>query len=403
MQQYKYTAVNLQKQKFTGTFIAKDEKDLAVQLAKQNLFLVSASPYSGKTPSAFFTTGTGKVKMQELTLFCNQFSIMLTAGIPVLEVLESLKDQPFSAFFKSILDVVYDDVKSGVMLSKAVEKHKKVFPDFFCSMLYVGEASGNLEQVFKALSHYYEKDASIKRKVKSAFSYPIMLGIMTIGIVILMLLFIVPTFRDTLSGLDVNPSGLTLAIFNLSDFLVKYWLYVLAAIMVLICGIYIFLKSKSGKYYSDLMKIKLPLVNKVQIDTTTARFCRGFSLLVSSGMDIVNALDSISVVISNQFLLKKFKAATEDVKHGTALSKAFSKQDIFPRLMIQMIAVGERTATLNQVLNDSCDYFDDEVENTLSSVTSKIQPIMLVIMGLVIGSMFVAVYSPMISIMTELL
>ncbi len=403
MQQYRYTAVNLQKQKFTGTFIAKDEKDLAVQLAKQNLFLVSSAPYTGKTPSAFFTTGTGKVKMQELTLFCNQFSIMLTAGIPVLEVLEALKAQPFSTYFKSILAVIYDDVKSGIMLSKAIDKHKKVFPDFFCSMIHVGEASGNLEQVFKALSNYYEKDANIKRKVKSAFSYPIMLGIMTVGIVILMLLFIVPTFKDTLSGLDVKPNGLTSFIFGFSEFLINDWMYVLLGMVVIVGGVVGFAKSKVGKYYIDLFKFKIPGINKIEIDTTTARFCRGFSLLISSGMDIVKALNAISVVIGNQCLLEKFNKATEEVKHGTSLSKAFEKYAFFPQLMVQMISVGERTATLNQVLNDSCDYFDDEVDNTLASVTAKIQPIMLIVMGLVIGSMFIAVYSPMISIMTEML
>ena len=129
MKQYKYTAVNINKKKFNGTFLAEDEKDLATQLAKQGLFLVSSSEYSGKTPSAFFTTGTGKVKMSELTTFCRQFSIMINAGIPVLECLESLKDQAYTAYFKSIMMVVYEDVKSGVVLSSALNKHSGVFPD----------------------------------------------------------------------------------------------------------------------------------------------------------------------------------------------------------------------------------------------------------------------------------
>jgi len=401
LQQYRYTAVNLQKQKFTGTFIANDERDLAVQLAKQNLFLVSSTPYSGKTPSSFFTTGTGKVKLSELTVFCNQFAIMLTAGITVLETLESLKKQPFTTYFKSILNMIYDDVKSGVMLSKAIEKHKKVFPDFFCNMIVVGEASGNLEVVFKALSNYYEKDNRIKKKTKSAFSYPIMLGVMTIGIVILMLLFVVPTFRETLSNMEVKPEGLTAIVFNLSDFLTNYWLYVLAGICVVVGVIILFAKTETGSYFFDLLKINMPFVKKIQIDMTTARFARGFALLISSGMDIVRALNTVSIVIGNKVLAEKFKKVTEEVKHGMSLANAFERYGFFPQILVQMITIGEKTATLNEVLNDSCEYFDDEVDTTLASVTAKIQPAMLIIMGLVIGTMFVAVYSPMISIMTQ--
>ena len=205
MPTYKYVAVNLQKKKYKGIFIAEDEKDLAVQLTKQNLYLVSASLYKGGTPSAFFTLGTGKVKLSELTTFCRQFSIMISTGIPLLGCIDSLKQQPYSAYFKSILQVVSEDVKGGAMLSEALDKHNKVFPDFFRSMVHVGEVSGKLDSVFVSLADYYESDAAIKRKVKSALSYPLMLALMTVAIVILMLAFVVPTFRETLSTLEVEP------------------------------------------------------------------------------------------------------------------------------------------------------------------------------------------------------
>ena len=403
MQQYKYTAVNLQKQKFSGTFIANDEHDLAVQLAKQNLFLVSATPYSGKTPSSFFTMGTGKVSMQELTMFCNQFSVMLNAGIPILEALDSLRQQPFSTFFKNILNVVYEDVKGGAMLSKAIEKHKKIFPSFFCSMLYVGEAGGNLAAVFKELSNFYDKDAKLKKKTKSAFSYPIILAVMTVGIVILMLLLIVPTFKDTLGGMDVKPTGLTAVIFGMSDFLINSGAYLLAGIVAVVLGVYIFNKTEEGAQFFDMLKLKIPLINKIQTDTTTARFARSFSLLISSGMDIVGALESVSVIMTNRVMAAKYKKVVEDVKHGMLLSTAFQKYNMFPQILTQMVAIGEKSGTLSEVLNSTCDYFDDEVENTVTSATAKIQPIMLIIMGIVIGGMFIAVYSPIISIMTQVM
>ena len=154
MQKYRYTAINLQKQKIKGVFIAKDEQDLEQQLAKQSLFLVSAKPYDGGAPSAFFTLGTGKVSISELTAFCRQFSIMLNTHIPILDCLDILKNQSYSAYFRSILSVIYEEVKGGTLLSDALEKQAKVFPDFFRSMVKVGELSGRLDEVFNSLSDY---------------------------------------------------------------------------------------------------------------------------------------------------------------------------------------------------------------------------------------------------------
>ena len=402
MQKYKYVAVNLQKQKIKGTFIANDEKDLAAQLAKQSLYLISAKPYSGNTPSAFFTLGTGKVNLKELTNVCRQFSIMINTHIPILDCIDILKNQQYSAYFRGILEVIYEDVKSGIVLSAALEKHAKVFPDFFRSMVYVGEQSGKLENVFIALAEYYETDAGIKRKVKSALSYPIMLLCMAVGIVILMLAFVIPTFRETLSQLEVEVSGLTKAVYDMSDFLLANWLYLLAGAILIALAIFGILQTEKGKYGLDYLKVKIPLIKRVQINTITARFARGFSLLLSSGMDLTEAMDSIEVVLGNRYVKQRFHAAADSVRQGMSLTNAFETYKLFPSMMNQMITVGEKTNSLDEVLTRSCVFFDSQVETALNSVTSKIQPVMLVLIGGVIAVMFLAVYSPMLSIMTGL-
>ncbi len=402
MKKYKYTAVNLNKEKFSGTFVANDEKDLANQLMKQNLFLVSCSPYSGGTPSAFFTLGTGMVSLADLTAFCRQFSIMLTAGISVVGSLEFLKDQNFSTYFKNLLEVIYDDIKTGISLSKAMEKHKNVFPDFFRSMIYVGEVSGKLDDVFSALADYYEKDSAQKRKIKSALSYPIMLGVMAIGIVILMMVFVIPTFRDAMSSLEVEITGFTKVVYAISDFMVNNWLIILAVICVVGIALFAFGKTEKGAYFYDKMMLKLPFVKKVELDIVTARFARSFALMLSSGMDIAEALDSIAVVLTNRDITARFVKAAEEVKHGSKISVAFEKYKLFPPLMLQMIAIGERTASLDEIMNRTCAFFDEQADSAIESVTSTIQPIMLLIMGALIGSLFIAVYSPMLSIMTQI-
>ena len=402
MQKYKYVAVNLQKQKIKGTFIAKDEKDLAAQLAKQSLYLVSAKNYSGNTPSAFFTLGTGKVSLKELTSFCRQFAIMLNTHIPILDCLDILKNQQYSAYFRGILEVIYEDVRSGIVMSEALEKHKKVFPDFFRSMIYVGEQSGKLETVFLALADYYETESNIKKKMKSAMSYPLMLMVMAIGIVIIMLAFVIPTFRDTLSKLEVEITGITAVIYGMSDFLLANWLYMLAGVVVIGLVIFGILRTEKGKYAFDFLKVKMPLLKTVQINMVTARFARAFALLISSGMDITDAMDSVEVVIGNRYVKRRFHAAAESVRQGMSLTNAFETHKLFPPMMNQMITVGEKTNSLDDVLLRSCSFFDSQVETSLNSLTSKIQPIMLIIIGAVIGTMFIGVYSPMLSIMNGL-
>jgi len=401
MQKYRYVAMNLQKQKIKGVFIANDEQDLEQQLAKQNLFLVSAKLYNNGAPS-FFTWGTGKVSNGELTAFCRQFSIMLNTHIPILDCLDILKNQTYSSYFRSVISMIYDEVKGGTLLSDALEKQKKVFPDFFRSMVKVGELSGKLDDVFRSLSDYYEKDADLRRKLKSALSYPIMLAVMALGIVILMLAVVIPTFRETLAKLEVEITGLTAVVYAISDFLLNYWSVLLVGLIVV--GFLLFAVSRTEfvGYYVDVLKLKLPVLKTVQLNMITSRFARALSLLLSSGMDLNEALYATEIVIGNRYLLDRFRKASEAVRSGMTLTNAFESFNLFPSMMIQMVTVGEKTNALSDVLTRSCNFFDAQVETTLTSVTNKIQPIMLVIMGAVIGTLFIAVYSPMISIMSGL-
>lgn len=402
MQKYKYTAVNLQKRKIRGIFIAKDEEDLAQQLAKQSLFLVSAKPYSGGTPSAFFTLGTGKVSIHELTTFCRQFSIMLNTHIPILDCLDILKNQPYSSYFRNILAVVYEDVQGGMFLSEALDKHAKVFPDFFRSMIKVGELSAQLDVVLTSLADYYETDSELRRKIKSALSYPLMLAGMTLGIIILMLTLVVPTFRETLNELGVEVTGLTAAVYAISDFVLEWWQLILSGAIIVGLLIFAISRTEFGGYAIDVLKLKLPIIKSIQLNMITARFARGFALLLSSGMDLNEAMYATEIVIGNKYLTKRFHDATEAVRGGMSLTNAFESYKLFPPMMIQMITIGEKTNALDDVLMRSCNFFDAQVETSMNSLTNKIQPIMLLVMGGIIGVLFLAVYSPMISIMTGL-
>ena len=401
MKKYKYEAVNINKKKFTGTFLAENERDLASQLAKQNLYLISAKVTSDEVRPSFFSVG-GRVKMVDLTAFCRQFSIMLNSGMSIVQTLDVLKSQDYDKFFKSILENVYEDVKTGVMLSDALAKHKKVFPNFFKSMVKVGEASGKLDVVMISLADYYDNDAALKKKTKGALAYPIMLLMMTIGIVILMMLFVVPTFKDTLNDMNVEMPPLTQAIADLSDFIKLEWKKILVVIGSLVALIFLYSRTEKGKYTFDTLAINFPLLKTINIAKITARFARGFSLLLSSGMDIIEAMEEISAVIGNRNVEKRFKQAIEDVRQGMTLTMAFESYKLFPDILIQMVSVGERTASLEEVLSRSCAFFDEQADSAIKAFTSAISPIMLLIMGGVVGVLFIAIYSPMLQIMTTI-
>lgn len=399
MRKFKYVAVNLQKQKIKGTFIANDEKDLAHQLAKQSLFVVSCKPYADKAKASFFSLSTGKVKLSEITSFCRQFAIMLNTYIPILDCLDILRNQSYSPLFVKVLDRVYDDVKGGAVLSEALQKHPKVFPDFFRSMVYVGEQSGKIDMVLTSLADYYEKDSALKRKTKSALAYPTMLAVMAVGIIALMFGMVVPSFRSAMSQLEVESTGITKAIYDIFDFFGLYWYYIVLGVLSFALIMLLVLMTEKGKYAMDWLKLKLPFIKNVTQNILTARFSRAFGLLIASGMDITDAMDAVEVILGNRYMKKRFHDAAESVRHGMSLTVAFDSYKLFPQMMIQMIHIGEKTGSLDEVLIRACDFFDTQVETSLNALISKIQPTMLIIIGAIVGTLFVAIYSPMLNIM----
>lgn len=401
MKKFKYTAINLDKKKFTGVFLAEDEQQLARRLAEQSLYLMKATPIKKASANVFFSL-TGKLTANELATFCRQFAIMITTGIPIVDALSILKGQSYSALLKQTLDFIYEDVKSGALLSQAVEKHKQLFPQFFRSMIRVGEVSGALDKILVTLADYFETDARIKKKTSSAMIYPIVLIIMAIGVFVLMVSFIVPTFMDALSSLEIEMPPLTVALYNLSVAFQENWQTILMVVVGVFLVFFIALKTPKGKYYFDVFKIKAPVIGRITTSLVTARFARAFGLLIDGGMDVVDSMETVQIVLGNRYVEKRFKSAIEDVRQGMSLTVALDSYKLFPPLIIQMIAVGERTSSLAEVLMRSCPFFDNQAETALTSITTIMQPIILAVIGGTVGMLFYAIYSPLLQVMNGL-
>ena len=399
MKKYSYVAVNQNRKQFTGSFLAENEDDLRRQLSQQGLYLVSAKTVSDKSPKASFFSVGSKVTLNELTVFCRQFSIMINVGISVVDSLNMLQQQKFSGLMKKILYMMSEDVQSGLLLSEAMEKHKKTFPEFFRSMVFVGEKSGSLDKVLVNVADYYEKSASLKKKIKSAMSYPAILLALTIGLVGLMVFYVIPTFQKALSTMSLEMPALTMAIFNVSNFMIDNWRKIVMILFVVIAFFVLLGRTKSGKYLYHTIMVYVPPLKSFTSYSVASKFSRTFGLLLYSGMDIVASLDLVTTLLGNRNVEKRFRMAVTDIKKGMNMTLAFEAYRLFPQLLMQMIAVGEKTGALDEVLMSSCRHFDELTENALQSITSLIQPILLVFMGGAIGVMFLAVYSPIITIM----
>jgi type IV pilus assembly protein PilC len=401
MKKFKYTAYNLDRKKFNGYYFANNEEHLRALLSEQQLFLISCKVVADKAPNAFFSL-TGKIKMKEITHFCRQLAIMINASIELINCLESLKNQSYSKIFKDVLEIVYEDVKSGKLLSQAMDKHKKIFPSFFRNMIYVGEMSSSLEKVLQNVADYYDNQARTKSKIKSAMVYPIVLLLMTVAILVLMMLVVVPTFKTSLGDLDVDMPALTMAIFNLSDFVAQNWMYIFLVIVGFVLLLKLFGKTKSGRLLYDTINVKFPLTKRYQQAKATAVFARAFGMLLQSGMHVVDAMEVIKKILGNKYVEKKFEVAIEQVRNGVSLTNALENMHFFPPMLIQMVTVGEKTASLDESLLRTCGYFEEELTSALTALTSLLQPILMLIMGVSIGVIFIAVYSPMLSIMENM-
>ena len=401
MNKFNYVAQSLDGKKIKGTYIAEDEDYVKETLAKSNLYLISIKKVSGNAPSAFFSL-TGRVGINELTSFCKQFSVLISSGISIIDSVKTLRQQPYSSLLVKTLEKVTDDLYAGMMLSQSMKKYPKVFPDFFASMVYVGETSGKLSEVMISVANYYTREKKNKNKLRSALAYPITLLILMIAVLVVMLHFVIPTFISSFKSMNIEMPGLTMFLFNLSNFFRAYWQYIGLGVVVIALSIYAFSRTKNGRMLFDKWKVTLPIFKKINMAIFTSQFVESLGLLLSSGLDIVSSLDAISNTIHNVYLKQQFDRVIIDVKKGIPLSTAIVLEMKLSSVVTEMIAVGEKTGKTDQMLLQTTEYFDQEVEKSLGLITSIIQPILLSILGAFIAVMFIAMYAPILSMITSI-
>ena len=393
MNKYKYVATSQDKKTIKGTFVAENENEMKEMLLKAGYYVSSYRQVSSKQLSSVLSL-SNKIKTKELSQFCNQFSVMINAGISIAECIEVSAEQSFTPKLKKALKTILEDLKQGVSLSDAMAKHPKIFPPFFSSMVFIGENAGCLDRVLVTVAEYYELESKTKKKIRSALAYPIILLVMLLGVVVAMMVFVIPRFMDSFGKMDVKMPGITMFIFNASIFFQENFLYVFLVLFALVFTLYMLKFLPSVDFFYDRLKVTLPVFKKINMSIFTSRFCRSLGLLLSSGADTLGALEVLKKTINNKYLQKKFDRVIDDVRMGMAMSSALEVEMGMSPILTQMMIVGEKTGELDSVLVKTAPYFDDETEKSLNLITTIIQPAVMILLGGMIAILFVAIYSP---------
>jgi len=336
------------------------------------------------------------VKTKDVTIFARQFATMINAGLSLTKCLSILADQVESKELRDVISQLNKDVEAGQSLSEAMMKHPRIFPPLFYNMVKAGETGGVLDEVLLRVADLMEQDAQLKGRVKSAMMYPMVISILVVVVVIAMMVFVVPTFIDMFSGAGQElplPTQILVAISNYTASIKG----VITAIVLAI--LYVVFKqwtnTNSGKFIWDGIKLRMPVAGNIIRKTSVARFTRTFGTLVSAGVPILSAMDIVADTAGNEVVTRALKTARGAIKEGETIAKPLSESPVFPGMVVQMVAVGEETGALDQMLTKIADFYDEEVGTAIDGLASAMEPIIMVVLAVVVGGIVIALYMPM--------
>ncbi|MBI4060821.1 MAG: type II secretion system F family protein [Elusimicrobia bacterium] len=337
----------------------------------------------------------GEIPSKDLSLFSRQLSTLVGAGVPIVQSLGILEGQAENPAFKEVLSAVKSDIEAGLSISDALKKHPHAFPDLYCSMVKAGELGGILDTILERLTAYLESSEALKAKVKSAMMYPaIVLSICSLVTVFLMV-FVIPTFKNIFAGFGAELPLPTQILIDLSDAMKARWYLLVAFPVAAWKGFGKFYSTAAGRKWVDTRSLKAPIFGPILKKVAVARFTRTLGTLIKSGVPIMQALETVASTAGNVVIAEAVSQTRESIREGGHLSDPLKKSGIFPNMVTSMISVGEETGALDIMLSKIADFYDQEVDTAVKGLTSLIEPIVIVVMGLIIGTIVIAMFMPM--------
>jgi type IV pilus assembly protein PilC len=344
----------------------------------------------------------GKVKPKVLTTFTRQLATLVDAGLPLLRGLRVLEKQERNRTLKGILGELALGIEGGSTFSEALAQHPKVFNRLFVNMVKAGELGGVLEVVLKRLAEFSEKAQKIKGKVKAALFYPVAVMIVALGILVLLMVFVVPKFKEVFAGQGMKLPWFTEKVFEVSNLIKNNILGTMAGVAVFVIIFSLLVKTKFGRYAWDKFKLKVPAIGPVVTKVSISRFTRTLGTLVSSGVPILQALTIVKETAGNTIISNAVGKVHESVKEGETITAPLESSGVFPPMVVSMVDVGEQTGALPEMLLRIADNFDEEVDNAVSAMTSLLEPIMIIFLALIVGSIVIAMFLPLIAMINGL-
>lgn len=392
MPNYKYKAMNEKGERIEGVFDAESREEVMEMIQANNYYpLVIEEPQQGVKIDF---SGFAKIKIKDISVFCRQFHTMLDAGSPINSALHILSTQHPNRKLRDALSTVEDEVRKGSTLAEAMEKPKNVFPSLLISMIETGEVSGTLDSVMLRMSKHYEKENRINNKIKGAMIYPLVLATVAIGVIVFILAFVMPMFVDMFTQGGVELPTSTKILLSISSGIQSYgWLILLLTISLVIV-LRRYFKSEKGQELSSKLKLTIPVIKKLNQKIIVSRFTRTLSTVLASGIPLVQGLQVVNGVIGNKVAEKALDEIKDKVIKGEGLAEPIRDCGIFPMMLSSMIKIGEESGALDDILNKTADFYDEELENEIQTATALLEPLMIAVMGIILGFIIVSIITP---------
>ncbi len=385
----------------TGGVLTADSKDLAIADLRKRQVEVTSVKEKGKE-LAVPKLGSGKVSAKRLAIFTRQFSVMIDAGLPLVQCLEILGAQQDYKPFQKIILAVRQDVEGGQSLAEAMRKHSKAFDDLYVNMVAAGEAGGILDTILRRLSTYIEKAVKLAGQVKTAMIYPVsVIGVAAI-VVAIILWKVIPTFAALFSALGAQLPLPTRMVIAASNFIARYIVFIVVLGFLAVFALKRYYATYRGRRVIDGIILKLPVLGDIMQKIAVARFCRTLATLTSSGVPILDGLEITAKTAGNAIIEDAIMSVRKAVEAGRTIAEPLAETKIFPPMVVQMVGVGEQTGAIDAMLNKIAEFYEEEVDNAVTGLMKLMEPIMIAILGVVIGTIVVAMYMPMFDLLSKI-
>ena len=395
MPMYEYTARNSTGQIQKGQLEAQSTDEVNAHLRKNRMMLVSVR----QAPKAISFGGPGRIKTRDIVIFTRQFATMINAGLPLVQSLTILAQQTENKALKDVTKAVVYDVESGNTLADAFAKHPKAFTDLYVNMVAAGEAGGILDTILLRLATFLEKNDALVRKVKGAMVYPgVIMAVAGIAIAVL-LVFVIPTFSEMFASAGMELPLPTRVVIALSDFLIGFWWAIIAVIITVVFAIRRYYATSGGRKNIDTMMLHAPVLGDLIRKSAVSRFTRTLGTLISSGVSILDGLEITAKTSGNRVVHDAVMESRQSIAGGETIAAPLERSKVFPPMVISMIAVGEQTGGLDEMLSKIADFYDEEVDVAVSALLSLMEPVMIVVLGVIVGGMVIAMYLPIFDMM----